>query len=129
MTKLDVLSLLPEYQICVAYELPDGTQIDRFPFDPVVLEQVKPVLQSFVGIDKLPENFSRLEDLPESAQSFIAYLEKELKVPVSIISVGPQRGEELILNEVLTPKAKRLTYLLKLLRFKQASRQVPMTGW
>ena len=56
VTKLDVLSLLPEYQICVAYELPDGTQIDRFPFDPVVLEQVKPVLQSFVGIDKLPEN-------------------------------------------------------------------------
>ncbi|MBL93463.1 MAG: adenylosuccinate synthase [Myxococcales bacterium] len=103
VTKLDVLSKLSEYQVCEAYELPDGTRIDRFPYDPLVLEQVKPVLKAFVGMDDLPSTLNKFEDLPGSAQSFVAYLQEQLGVPVTIISVGPQRGEELILDAALVP--------------------------
>ena len=62
------------------------------------MEQVKPVLKAFVGMDDLPSPLNRFDDLPATAQSFIAYLQEQLGVPVSIISVGPQRGEELILT-------------------------------
>ena len=98
VTKLDVLAGLTEFQVCEAYRLPDGTETTVFPYDPEILDRVEPICKSFVGMDDIPQELNKIEDLPQNARAYIRYIEEKLEVPVGIISVGPQRGEELILT-------------------------------
>jgi len=100
VTKLDVLAGLSEFQVCESYKLPDGTETTHFPYDPAILDHVEPVCKSFVGMDAIPSTLNSLDDLPANARDYISYLQEQLEVPVGIISVGPQRGEELILTSL-----------------------------
>ena len=93
-----MLAGLTRFQVCEAYRLPDGSETTVFPYDPEVLSRVEPICKSFVGMDAIPQELNAIDDLPENARAYIRYIEEKLQVPVGIISVGPQRGEELILS-------------------------------
>lgn len=94
ITKLDILAQLESVKVCVAYEL-EGKQIDYFPWDPEEMARLKPIYKEFAGFGDLGANMKKRADLPKSAQEYLNYIESYCRVPVKVVSVGPQRGAEL----------------------------------
>jgi adenylosuccinate synthase len=90
---LDVLSELDELKICVAYEL-DGQRLDYFPTESFMLERCRPVYESLPGWYGVNLVQARhLHDLPANARRYVERLSELLTLPVSIISVGPDREQ------------------------------------
>jgi adenylosuccinate synthase len=89
---LDVLSELKEVRICTGYEL-DGRRIDYFPSDAFLLERCKPVYETLPGWTVDVSKIRRLADLPLTARRYVDRLQELLGLPVSIISVGPDREQ------------------------------------
>ena len=94
LTKLDVLDGLDTIKVCVAYELPDGSVIDYA--DVAVFDQVKPVYEELPGWSENTFGIKSLDELPQAARDYIAFLEKKVGAPVDIISTGPDRNETII---------------------------------
>lgn len=93
LTVLDALGYLDEIPVCVGYEL-DGTVIRDFPTTPE-LKRCKPVLKTLPGWKTDIRGIRRYEELPENCRAYIEFIEKEIEVPITIVSNGPGR-EELI---------------------------------
>jgi len=92
ITKLDVLSKLPELKICTKYKL-KGKTIEYFPANINDVAACTPVYQNFKGWDSInPEATSR-RDLPKEAQTYLRFIEKTTGVPLRLISIGPGRNE------------------------------------
>ncbi|HTU93885.1 MAG TPA: adenylosuccinate synthase [Gemmataceae bacterium] len=89
---LDVLGDLPEIRIAVAYEL-DGRRLDHFPTDAFVLERCRPVYETLPGWRRDVSAARRLADLPAAARRYVDRLAELLGLPVTIISVGPDREQ------------------------------------
>lgn len=89
---MDVLSLLPEVKICVAYDL-DGQRIDRFPGHVDDLRRVKPIYETFPGWQTDVTKVRRIEDLPAGARSYLDRVSQLVGKPVEIVSVGPDRAQ------------------------------------
>jgi adenylosuccinate synthase len=89
---LDVLSGLDEVRIAVAYELEDE-RIDHFPSDAFLLARCKPVYETLPGWRQDVANARKLSDLPGDARRYVDRLAELLLLPVSIISVGPDRRQ------------------------------------
>ncbi|MES2630079.1 MAG: adenylosuccinate synthase [Bacteroidota bacterium] len=98
MTKADVLSNFESIRVCTHYNY-EGKVVDYLPFD-ITGEQVTPVYIDFKGWSKDLTGITRLEELPEELNEYIAYLERELNVPITFISVGPDRSQTLIKEKV-----------------------------
>ncbi len=100
MTKADVLSGFSTIKVCTHYEIEGGEHIDYFPYD-IAPELVKPVYKELSGWNKDLTGLTSIDELPEALVNYIEYLEKELEVPISIISVGPDRTQTLLRDKVL----------------------------
>ena len=94
MTKPDVLCGFETIKVCTAYKI-DGKTFDYFPYD-VVNKDVEPVYKEIKGWkqDLMPVRAEK--DFPVDFKNYISYLEKELEVPISIVSVGPDRKQTII---------------------------------
>jgi adenylosuccinate synthase len=92
LTKLDILSGWDEIDVCIAYEL-DGQRIDFFPSDLQRLERVRPVCQRLPGWSEEITGARRLADLPSQARQYIDFVAEASDTPVTIVSVGPARGQ------------------------------------
>ncbi|MDP1814922.1 MAG: adenylosuccinate synthase [Leadbetterella sp.] len=90
MMKVDVLNIFDEISICTHYELPDGSTTEELPFDICDVE-VKPIYKTFKGWNCSLENISDFEKMPEELKAYTAYIEKEVGVPVTYVSTGPDR--------------------------------------
>jgi len=90
ITKLDVLSGLDEIKFAVAYQH-NGTTTDRMPTDTKVLAQCRPVYKSFKGWKEDLSKLRKYEDLPKAAKIYLNFLERYLKVKVTMVSVGKDR--------------------------------------
>jgi adenylosuccinate synthase len=89
---LDVLSEVDEVSICMAYEM-DGKRLDYFPSDAFLLEHCRPVYETLPGWRTDISKARRLTDLPATARAYVDRLSQLLGLPVSIISVGPDREQ------------------------------------
>jgi adenylosuccinate synthase len=89
---LDVLSDLDELRIAVAYEL-DAERTEHFPSDGFRLERCRPVYEALPGWRRDVSGCRRLADLPAAARRYVDRLAELLALPVSIISVGPDREQ------------------------------------
>jgi adenylosuccinate synthase len=89
---LDVLSEVDEISICTAYEA-NAQRSDHFPSDAFLLEQCRPVYETMPGWRTEISKARRLADLPAAARAYIERLSQLLALPVSIISVGPDREQ------------------------------------
>ncbi len=92
LTKLDILSGFDELNIAVAYEL-DGEQLNAAPDTLSSLERVTPVYQTMKGWTEDVSGARRWDDLPAEAQAYISRLGVLVGVPVSTVSVGPEREQ------------------------------------
>jgi adenylosuccinate synthase len=94
---LDVLSDLDELRIATAYEL-DGDRIDHFPSDAYLLERCKPVYEALPGWRKDVSGARKPADLPAAARRYVDRLGELLGLPVSIVSVGPDRVQTIFMR-------------------------------
>ena len=92
ITKLDVLNGLKKVKICIKYNL-NGKEIDYFPADINDVEKCKPIFKEFKGWNKIDKKATKISDLPQEAQEYLKFIEKELKTPIAIVSIGPGRSE------------------------------------
>lgn len=94
LTKLDVLSYLDKIPVCTKYKL-NGQETDRFPF-PAALNDAEPVIEYFDGWKCDISSVRKWEDLPEKAQEYVEYIEREINCPITYVSVGPERDSIII---------------------------------
>lgn len=91
LTVLDVLGYLDTLPVCVGYEI-DGVVTKDFPTT-VKLAKAKPVYEYLPGWKTDIRGIKTYEELPENCRRYIEFIEKELEVPVTMISNGPGRNE------------------------------------
>jgi len=94
LMKADVLSGLDEVKVCVAYEI-DGKRVTDVPSNIRAFERVKPIYETLPGWKQLPERAKGLSDLPCEFAAYVEYLERELRIPVVTVSMGPGREQTL----------------------------------
>ena len=99
ITRLDVLDILPQLQICTAY-LIEGRITDKFPATITELEKCEPVLEEMPGWLTPTTGIRTFEDLPEKARAYVERLESLMGCPASIISVGEHRKQTIIRRPV-----------------------------
>jgi len=91
LTVLDVLGYLEELPVCVGYHI-DGEVTRDFPAT-VKLKKAKPVYVTLPGWKCDIRGIRKYEDLPENCRKYIEFIEKELQVPITMVSNGPGRDE------------------------------------
>ena len=97
LTVLDVLDYLDEIPVCVGYEI-GGEVTEEFPTT-VELSKAKPVYQYLPGWRQSLRGIREYKDLPENCRRYVEFIEKELRVPITMISNGPGRNEIIIKNQ------------------------------
>ena len=98
ITKLDVLDGLKTLKICTAYEI-DGEKTNNMPSSAEQLAKVKPIYEEVPGWQGTTKNIKTFDDLPKGAQKYLLRLEQLCKVPIDIVSNGPDRNETIILKQ------------------------------
>ncbi|MBN3521778.1 adenylosuccinate synthase [Algoriphagus lutimaris] len=95
MMKADVLNIFEEIQVCTHYELPSGEKIDRLSFE-ISEQDVKPIYKTLKGWNCSLEGIDSYEKFPAELKEYVSYLEKELNVPINLVSVGPDRSQTIL---------------------------------
>ncbi len=88
MTKPDVLTGLDSFKVCTAYRI-DGKETLELPHS--LDEDIVPVYRTFPGWKEDISQARHFSDLPEALRNYIGFIEKETGVPVTMISVSPDR--------------------------------------
>jgi len=92
ITKLDILTGFKNLRICTQYRSGDDI-FDEIPLGPADLTPFEPRYQELPGWDQSVTDIRNMKDLPENAQHYIQAIEKIAEVPVSLVSVGPERDQ------------------------------------
>ncbi len=92
VTKLDVLDALDTVKVCVAYEV-DGERHEHLPYHQSVLHKARPVYAEFPGWKTDLTAVTRREHLPPEASAYMAFLQEQVGVPISLVGVGPGREQ------------------------------------
>ncbi|MDR1918180.1 MAG: adenylosuccinate synthase [Tannerellaceae bacterium] len=93
MMKSDVLDTFDRIQACVAYSI-DGKQVTEFPYE--TNDSLKPVYQELPGWQTDMTKMQSEAEFPEAFKAYLTFLEKELEVPIHIVSLGPDREQTII---------------------------------
>lgn len=94
MTKADVLSEFDKIRVCTAYNY-QGKEIDYLPFD-VVGSELTPIYEDLEGWTEDLTELRSIDGIPATLQAYIDYLERNLEIPITIVSVGPDRSQTLM---------------------------------
>ena len=92
LTKVDVLTGLPEVKVCVGYEI-DGKKVDHVPADLEGFNKIKPVYETLDGWSSLPSHIQNIDECPPELKAFIKKIEAFTGNKISLISYGPDRNQ------------------------------------
>ncbi len=95
MMKADVLNKFEELFICTHYKLEDGSIVDQVPYD-IVRTKVTPVYKKFKGWNQDLSEVKTFDAMPQELVDYIAFVEQQLNVPISLISIGPDRTQTIV---------------------------------
>ena len=96
MMKADVLDTFDTIKVATGYKV-DGVETDQVPYD--TYAEVEPIYKEFKGWNKDLSQITREEELPFEFMNYVRFIEKELNVPISVISLGPDRVQTIFRNE------------------------------
>jgi adenylosuccinate synthase len=99
ITKLDTLTGIEKLKVCVGYEK-DGKMHDNFPASLKDLALCKPIYETLDGWNEDITMCKSYGELPENTKKYIETIEKISGIPAKIISVGPNRSETIIRDDV-----------------------------
>jgi len=100
VTKLDVLDTFPTIKICTAYQL-NGRLVHSLPATQSDLAACEPVYEEVEGWQCDTSNIGDYEDLPRAAKKYLKRIEELLETPIAMVSVSPQRGRTIQVQDVL----------------------------
>ncbi len=100
MMKADVLSIFSQIKVCTHYQLSDGTLTEEIPYE-VVNEKIIPMYTTLKGWNIEVTNLSE-EQMPKELLEYVSFLEKELQVPITLISTGPDRSHTIHRSEKIS---------------------------
>lgn len=95
MMKADVLDSFDTIKAAVAYRV-NGVETNQVPYD--TYARIEPVYKEFKGWKKDLSSIRKEEELPFEFMTYVRFIEKELNVPVTIISLGPDREQTIFRN-------------------------------
>ena len=95
LTKLDVLTTVEKIKICVAYKY-KGTIIKNFTTNMKILQNCQPVYEELDGWWDDLTKIKAYDQLPNNAKKYLRRIEELIKVPISIVSVGPKREQTIV---------------------------------
>ena len=93
MMKADVLSVFETIKVCTHYQI-NGEIVDYLPFDIDGVE-ITPIYKELEGWNCDLTELQNYESSPQALKDYVTYLEKELEVPITVVSVGPDRKQTL----------------------------------
>ena len=96
LTKLDILSGLENIYVCTGYDL-KGKKVTYTECVYDELYRIKPILVKFPGWKEDISGIRKFNELPSNCKKYLKYIEKFLKVPLKIISVGQERNQNIIM--------------------------------
>ncbi|HJH58840.1 MAG TPA: adenylosuccinate synthase [Bacteroidetes bacterium] len=94
MMKADVLSGFPEVKVCTHYEYM-GKKIDYLPYN-IEEQYLRPIYETLPGWNGDLTGVTDEAGIPQELRAYIAYIEKALEVPITIVSVGPDRTQTIL---------------------------------
>ena len=94
MMKSDVLDTFSTVKACVAYKV-NGVETDRFPFDAAIAD-IEPVYVELPGWKEYLSKATSPSQFPAEFNDYIDFLERELQLPIYIVSVGPDRKQTIV---------------------------------
>lgn len=94
MMKGDVLSGFKTLKICTAYQY-NGKKITHLPYT-IEPENVEPVYTEMKGWQADLTGMTSYDELPQELKSYIEFIEKEVEVPIKVVSVGPDRKQTIL---------------------------------
>ena len=95
MMKADVLDSFDTIKAAVAYRV-NGVETNQVPYD--TYARIEPVYKEFKGWKKDLSSIRKEEELPFEFMTYVRFIEKELNVPVTVISLGPDREQTIFRN-------------------------------
>ena len=99
ITRLDILDKFEELKICVGYTL-NGKEVKGFPASLKTLAECQPVYETLPGWQTDISGIRKYDELPEAARRYVERIAEVTGVPLGIVSVGPNRNQTIVLEEV-----------------------------
>jgi adenylosuccinate synthase len=94
MMKADVLNTFPVIKVCTHYKLTDGTITEALPYE-YITQKITPVYTELKGWNTSLEGITK-DSMPKELNDYILYLEKALEVPITVVSIGPDRTQTIL---------------------------------
>ncbi len=98
LTKIDILTGFEEIKVAVAYEI-DGKIYDSYPGNLRPSQDLRVIYKTFKGWTEDITNIKEYDKLPKNCKEYIEFIEKQLNVKVSLVSVGPERTQNIYRTE------------------------------
>lgn len=98
VTKVDVLNVFDKIQAATAYRY-GGAVSEQLPFDICDID-IDPIFKTYAGWERSLDDIREYQELPAAARTYLEALEAHLRVPVTMISTGPERSK-LIVKEAV----------------------------
>ncbi len=92
LTKLDVLSGLSSLKVCTGYKY-EGKELEGIPASDEIYQKIEPVYEVFPGWNEDISACHTFSELPAPCQEYVKKIEEFLEVPISLVSVGPERNQ------------------------------------
>ena len=96
ITNLDGLDTVDPIRVCVGYRL-NGKRLDVPPSDAAQLENCEPIYEKLAGWKTPTEKAKTFDDLPAAARNYVNRLAELTGAKLTIVSVGPSRGQTIML--------------------------------
>jgi Adenylosuccinate synthase len=100
MMKADVLSIFPEIKVCTKYILSNGEVTEAVPYEQIN-EKITPIYENLKGWNVSLKGTSE-KTIPVELTAYVDFLEKALEVPITLISIGPDRTETIHRKSAIT---------------------------
>lgn len=97
MMKADVLSSFETIKICKAYKW-DNVINDIIPYNGLE-EKIIPQFETLKGWNRPVEKLNHIHSVPNELMNYIKYIEKETKIPISVLSIGPDRKQTIFMRK------------------------------
>jgi adenylosuccinate synthase len=92
MMKADILGYFDEIKICTSYKLNSGEETEQLSFE-MMSQDVEPIYKTFESWDTFDAVPATLDELPFQLKKYIRFIEEEVGVPITLVSLGPDRTE------------------------------------
>ena len=99
LIKLDVLDTFKDIKICKSYKI-NNQIVEDYPSDISNLDHIIPIYETLNGWEESTKGVKKFSDLPIKAQNFVKRIEILVDCKIDIISTGPERDENIIVNKV-----------------------------